>query len=133
MKHLIVILILALLISCDPIRVIRVTNKTKENVSVKITEKHDSRFLNLEDSIQVNLSDTSNQSKVIYMGRWGGWSHEELNEFKNSISSVELFALNDTILLANPTDIYNSIKIKRKGFYNNVIVLKIKKLPNNKK
>ncbi|GAA4277753.1 hypothetical protein [Aquimarina mytili] len=123
------LLILLVILACDPAKILIIQNSTKKNVDLEIVS-NEKDLPDVEGTLvtKYRLAEDGKKSKKFIYG-FGGWRQQELDVIKTSIRKVVIYSKSsDTIFgYTNKDTISEMISAETKGFSKNILKLTIEK------
>ncbi|WP_187262492.1 hypothetical protein [Pontibacter beigongshangensis] len=121
------VLTTATLVSCDPAKTLTIKNKMREDITIRVKVKPNSRyFFSESDSAEFSLIAKGMKSEVLIYYGFGFWTKSELTEIHNSIEEVQIISKSDTTNFTSKEELQFILPKRRRGLLNNFLEVKIK-------
>ncbi len=125
-RILIIITFLVLTTGCDPTKMILVSNKTKNNIQVKIIQnKNNIMNTGNIDTLKLALNSKLDGSEMIFMYGIGIWSKQELELLNESVFEIQILSNNDTNIIVDKLALKKILPQKSSGLMNNILKINI--------
>ncbi len=118
--------------SCDPLKVVEFRNKSGKNIEVKVHQNAESALaMDKLEVYEFELKKKGDEQTHLYLYSIGAFSKPEVDSFKTMVKGLYLRTEDDSCLVEGK--VFNRFLPKRRrGFFRNVLRVKIYKCPKSK-